>query len=134
VTWWLLGGFGVLVVGGCLVARNRLLLVTVSGDSMTPVLRRGDVVLVRRSRRSRREDIALLRLDATTVPMVKRVVAVAGEPVPTDLRQTVGLPVVPAGTVMVRGTTEDSLDSRRIGPVPVTSVVGVVVAVVRRAT
>ena len=131
--WWLLTAVFVLVGGGYLVARNRLLLVTVNGDSMTPDLCRGDVVLVRRSRRSRRGDIALLRLDAESVPMVKRVVAVAGESVPADLRQAVGLPLVPTGTIVVRGTTADSLDSRRLGPVHVSGVVGVVVAVVRRA-
>jgi type IV secretory pathway protease TraF len=133
MTWWLLAVAFVLVVGVFLVARNRLLLVTVNGDSMTPDLCRGDVVLVRRSRRTNTGDIALLRLDATTVPMVKRVVAVAGEPVPAELRQAVALPVVPAGTVVIRGTTTDSLDSRRLGPVQVSRVVGVVIAVVRRA-
>jgi len=134
VTGWLLAAALLLVIGALLVARNRLLLVTVNGDSMTPVLRRGDVVLVRRSRRASTGSIALLRLDAGAVPMVKRVVAVAGEPVPDDLRQAVGQPVVPAGTIVVRGTTADSLDSRQLGAVQVTRVVGVVITVVRRAT
>ena len=133
MTWWLLAAAFVLVIGVFLVARSRLLLVTVNGDSMTPDLRRGDVVLVRRSRRTSTGDIALLRLDATAVPMVKRVVAVAGEPVPAELRQAVGLPVVPAGTIVVRGTTADSFDSRRLGPVQASRVVGIVIGVVRRA-
>ena len=134
MNWWLSGGVGVLLVSGLLVARGWFRLVTVTGVSMTPVLCRGDVVLVRRSRRSRRGDIALLRLPPrNTGAMVKRVVAVGGDAVPDDLRHAVGVPVVPAGMLLVRGTTDDSFDSRRFGAVPLSDVEGVVVAVIRRA-
>ncbi|MEV0568894.1 S26 family signal peptidase [Dactylosporangium sp. NPDC050588] len=112
--------------------RNRLLLVTVTGDSMAPDLNKGDVVLVRRSRRCRPGDIALLRLKADGVAMVKRVVAVAGDPVPGDMRVAVPQPVVPADAVLVLGTRPDSMDSRRLGPIPVERVVGVVVRTMRR--
>ncbi|GGM49509.1 S26 family signal peptidase [Dactylosporangium sucinum] len=113
-------------------ARSSLLLVTINGDSMAPDLNRGDVVLVHRRRRYRSGNIALLRLEPGSMPMVKRIVAVAGDPVPDAIRHAIPGMVVPTGAVVVLGTRPDSIDSRRLGPVPVERVVGVVVGRVRR--
>jgi signal peptidase I len=107
-------------------ARAQLILVTVTGDSMYPVIVRGGRVLVRRTHRCRRGDIVLLRIAKAGRQMVKQVVAEAGDPVPGEFRAALAAATVPAGMLLVRGTTADSLDSRQFGPLPLDSVIGVV--------
>ncbi|ADB34985.1 putative phage repressor [Kribbella flavida DSM 17836] len=125
--------------------RRELVLVAVDGDSMAPTYRSGERVLVRRSGRDR-----LLAGDVVVVErpgrgytwdeqpltrsvddrrwFLKRVAAIAGDPVPDAVRATVpGHGVVPAGSVVVIGDNPRSFDSRRIGFFPADRVLGVVV-------
>lgn len=86
----------------------------VDGLSMAPTLRDGDRVLVRRTRRVRRRDIALIAMPAGWI--LKRVAGVPGDA------------GVPAGTYYVLGDNADaSIDSREFGCVPAAWVYGVVV-------
>lgn len=127
----------VALAGVLIAARAVLLVVTVQGGSMEPTLHGGDRVLVVRSRRFalvRRGAVVVCRApDGLVLPglppitrtnsalLVKRVAAVAGEPQPTG-------GVVPAGQVYVTGDAGAGLDSGEFGPIPRTSVVGLVVA------
>ncbi|MGK5554646.1 S26 family signal peptidase [Actinomadura kijaniata] len=116
-----------------LAARRGLLLTTVDGASMEPALRSGDRILVRRTRRVRRGQIALLhpadRPPATTL-LLKRAVAVQGDRLPPvwadpDVAR-IGGTEVPRGSVVVLGDNRPtSWDSRHFGHVPREHVVGV---------
>jgi signal peptidase I len=132
----------VLVLAGLLaafVARRLLILTTVDGSSMTPALRSGDRVLVRRTRRPRRGQVALLRYPPlpSGAPtgeqlLLKRVVAVAGDRLPAEWADPdvhgLGGAVVPGGCAVVLGDNRPaSWDSRHYGFVPRERVVGVVV-------
>jgi signal peptidase I len=133
------------VVLAVFAARRALILTTVDGPSMTPALRSGDRVLVRRTRRPRRGQVALLRFPQlpSGAPtgdqlLLKRVVAVAGDRVPEgwaepDVHGLAGA-VVPAGCTVVLGDNRaTSWDSRHYGFVPREQLVGVVVRQVSRA-
>ena len=90
-----------LAVAALFVARRRLVLVTVSGASMSPTLRDGDRVLVRRRRLPavHRGDIVVLepphdpRVDYATRSRrlggrpwnIKRVAALPGDPIPAGV-------------------------------------------------
>lgn len=124
--------------------RARLVVVTIEGVSMAPGLAPDDRVIVRRipASRLRAGRIAVVeqpyraggawvwpstpgRIDGRTW-MVKRIAAVPGDPVPARVASLPG-PVVPDGYVLVLGDNADaSVDSRRIGYVPVERVLGVV--------
>lgn len=137
--------------------RGRYLVATVDGPSMEPGLRSGDRVLVRRTGRVRSGQIVVVRItdpppldglppglepgDAAELPekpdhpgwrlLVKRAVAVAGEPVPRHrfpaLRDVPGK-VVPPGALVVLGDNPDSSwDSREFGFVRGDELVGVMV-------
>jgi len=118
--------------GVVLVLRRRLLLVTVEGESMEPTYTAGDRLFVRRTTLAgvRRGAVVVLvapaGAPATDPPLlVKRAVAVPGDPVPG------GIPVpdrtVPAGRLVVLGdNTDRSADSRIRGFIPAADVVGVV--------
>ena len=130
--------------------RRRYLIVAVRGDSMLPTLREGDVLLARRRRPGdvRVGDIAVaswpVPVPAEESPprMVKRIVAVAGDPVPDcvltaaeDVPAEVALAVsaaaaapevVPSGFVIVLGDN-GGYDSRVFGLLSVDRVVAVVV-------
>jgi signal peptidase I len=124
------------------MARLRYTQVEVVGGSMAPTLRPGDLVLVRRvaGHRVRTGDLIVIERpdDAgrwTTSPgrrtrgrrwLVKRVVAVPGEPVPTALTQAVPDDRVPNGCLLVLGDVAHSLDSRQLGYLPLERVLGVV--------
>lgn len=123
--------------------RRRLVVVTVTGRSMEPTLHHGDRVLARRvpGRAVRTGQLVVLdwpagvagpaeRADAADPAgavraaqdrgrrMLKRVIAVAGEPVPPGaLPEPVPLgTVVPPGRLVVRGDNADlSHDSRQLG-------------------
>jgi signal peptidase I len=115
--------------------RRRLLLVTVSGRSMEPTLRHGDRVLVRRAgvRAMRAGRLAVMAAPAGMGQdwMVKRVVAVPGDPVPYDrIPAPTGARhrAVPADRLVVLGDNlAVSLDSRRFGYVHARQLLGVVV-------
>lgn len=127
--------------------RTRLVAVTVTGDSMAPTLVSGDHVLVRRTPRLRPGAVVVVEKPGidrrwhTPRPVrardladrrwiVKRAVAVAGDPVPPG---SVPPPLaadarVPAGSLVLIGDNQrDSYDSRLIGYFPLTRVLGVVV-------
>lgn len=126
------------VVGGLLVAlllvqRRRFLVVTVHGVSMEPTYVSGDRLLVRRSRldRVRAGQVVVVRVSAAAADdptggrMVKRAVAVPGDPVPAQI--PVSDPVVPSGRLLVLGDNPlRSNDSRRLGYLPADSLIGVV--------
>ena len=137
----------VLVLAGLLAAfaaRRLLILTTVDGSSMAPALRSGDRVLVRRTRRPRRGQVALLRYPPlpSGAPtgdqlLLKRVVAVAGDRLPAEWADPdvhgLGGAAVPAGCAVVLGDNRPaSWDSRHYGFVPRERVVGVVVRGARR--
>ena len=117
-------GSAVALAGG--YARTKLISVTVTGDSMRPLIAGGTRVLVRRTRRCLRGDIVLLRPSRVGPPMVKQVVAVAGDPVPAEFRQMTQASTVPDGMLLIRGTAPDSMDSRQLGPLATSDLVGVV--------
>ncbi|NUR61253.1 MAG: signal peptidase I [Catenulispora sp.] len=139
---------GVAAVAATVAARRALVLITVSGSSMSPTYTDGEKLLVRRSSpqvgdvvvfrhpqlsRSARKGSATA--GATTRPdvdwMVKRVVAVPGDLVPEEFLRAVRAaepqPVVPFGHLLVRGDNPRSLDSRHFGYVPAADVLGVAV-------
>jgi signal peptidase I len=104
--------------------RGHLVVVTVTGRSMEPTLHDGDRVLARRvpGRAVRAGQLVVLHWPAgVTAPgdwMLKRVVAVAGEPVPPGALPDPTPPgaVVPPGRLVVRGdNAERSHDSRQLG-------------------
>lgn len=117
------------------VARTRLTVLTVQGSSMSPSLLDGDRVLLLRSRRlPRRGAIVAVRTTglsgdrsadlAAELPdlMVKRLVAVAGDPCPPNRAGSAER--VPAGRVFLRGDNRRSLDSRTWGTIPQERVIG----------
>ncbi|GII61454.1 hypothetical protein Skr01_15390 [Sphaerisporangium krabiense] len=122
-------------------ARARLVQVRVSGGSMAPTLAPGDrILMVRRAvRPGDRGAVVLLKPPpgATRGPglgpwRVKRLVALAGDPVPEAVRAAHGLPegsTVPPGEVVVLGDNPRSEDSRRWRRVPA----GLVIAVARNS-
>ncbi len=129
----LAAGAALALAGGVvLVLRRRLLLVTIEGDSMEPTYTAGNRVFVRRTTLAgvRRGAVVVLTAPAETLAtdpplLVKRAVAVPGDPVPS------GIPVpertVPAGRLVVLGDNAGrSADSRVVGFIPATEVVGVV--------
>jgi signal peptidase I len=108
--------------------------IVVEGMSMEPTYSNGDHLLVRRGRTGRRGEVVVFtnpRIDGGLAEqpawLVKRIVAVAGDPVPEDVRQVVADATVPAGRLLVRGDNDRSLDSRRFGYVEASESVGVVV-------
>ncbi|WP_306366764.1 S26 family signal peptidase [Nocardiopsis sp. CC223A] len=137
---------GALVLGGAAAAlgallwiRYRVFVLEVSGESMLPTLRQGDRMLAERRRRG--TVIAPGRIVVLVDPqtpvlrdernrrrrnyLVKRVVAVAGDPLPEGVPGHRG--TVPEGCLVVLGDNpEGSVDSRGFGPVPVGRVVGTV--------
>jgi signal peptidase I len=118
----------------------------VSGDSMAPTLRSGDVVLVQRHASVHSGSLLVLRDPQDGSLVVKRAVATGGQTV--EIRDAYlyvdgvaldepfvdhsridgvyfGPATVPAGAVFVLGDSRDgSIDSRVFGPVPVSAVVG----------
>lgn len=103
--------------------------VTVRGNSMSPTLRDGQKLLVRRLfRRPRDGEVIVFRVPDPELPhRVKRVAAVAGDPVPSWLAATLpGLARVPDGFVAVVGDNPRSQDSRQLGLVDCRDVVGAV--------
>ncbi len=123
----------VAVVGWLVTLRRRLIEVTVRGVSMEPTYFSGDRLLVRRSRleRVRTGQVVVVQGgpgkpgDPTAGRLVKRAVAVPGDPVPSQI--PVPGTVVPAGNLLVLGDNPArSNDSRRLGYIPEDALIGVV--------
>ncbi|MEV4252007.1 S26 family signal peptidase [Spirillospora sp. NPDC049652] len=119
------------VAASAVAARRTLILTTVDGDSMEPSLRSGDRVLIRRTRHVRRGQITLLRSDPHDVLLLKRAVALPGDPLHEEWAAPEGKPLdtttVPRGTIVVLGDNRPtSWDSRHFGPVRKSRVLGVV--------
>lgn len=127
------------------VARRRFVVVQVSGMSMWPTYRPGDRVLVRRAagREVGRGAVVVFepagRSGWGTGPLpapqgaawvIKRVTALAGDPVPAEVaaaaRAEPGA-AVPEGSLVVVGDGTSSADSRMWGYLPADRVLGVAV-------
>jgi signal peptidase I len=103
--------------------------VTVVGQSMSPTLRDGQRLLARRLRRApRRGEVIVFRVPDEDLPCrIKRVAAIAGDPVPEWLTPTLpGLTRIPADRVAVVGDNPDSQDSRQLGLVRCQDILGAV--------
>jgi signal peptidase I len=144
--WWLVMALVAIVAplaGWLEWQRRRHLVVTVQGQSMSPTYQHGDRVLVRRRRPHdgrRVGEVVVVDLPARLRPVpdgtsaedslrnrrvIKRVAAVAGDPVPFPIEGSE--PVVPAGCLVLLGDNPDSSgDSRMFGYVGADDVVGVV--------
>lgn len=121
------------VAAGVAIARGRLVVVTVRGLSMSPTLSDGDRVLVDRKPRCplAEGDIVVLQRPhgpEADGPFIKRVVGLAGDPLPEDVptHGTDGRHV-PPGHIVVKGDFAYSVDSRIWGCVPVSAIDGVVI-------
>ncbi|WP_433061005.1 signal peptidase I [Dactylosporangium sp. CS-033363] len=127
-----LGAAFALLVAALAVLRRRFMAVTVSGVSMQPTLQPGDRVLVRRAGLGtvKAGQVVVLHDDGAEL-MIKRAVAVPGDPVPAiDVTGTAVLDgrTVPPGRMVVLGDNPAfSLDSRRLGFLPGERLLGVVV-------
>ncbi len=142
----------VLCAAAAFLVRRRWTVVRVRGGSMEPALHDGAVLLARRwtGRPPCRGDIVVLRRPpvvavppgatlvhrAPGVPpcpgegwLIKRVVAVPGDPVPPGVPNTEPGPV-PQGTVIVYGD-RPGLDSRLFGPAPIGTIHATVVRALR---
>ncbi|MEV6912665.1 S26 family signal peptidase [Amycolatopsis sp. NPDC051071] len=123
----------VVAVAWLLMLRRRLIVVTVHGVSMEPTYVAGDRLLVRRSRleRVRTGQVVVVQGgpgkpgDPTAGRLVKRAVAVPGDPIPSQI--PVPGDVVPEGNLLVLGDNPArSNDSRRLGYIPADALIGVV--------
>jgi signal peptidase I len=102
-------------------ALRRWIIVQVRGVSMLPTLRDGQRLLARRLRSGQpleRGDLVVFRRRATPdrgepPVLIKRVAAVAGDPVPRWFADMRGF--VPADHVVVHGDNPRSMDSRQLG-------------------
>jgi signal peptidase I len=140
-------GVGALVAAAVLVrwARRQWLLVTVQGHSMEPTLHDGQRLIARRLRGSRDQDAGYARSDVVVFLLpgwqlealksadlayrVKRVAAVAGDPVPEWAWQALSADAqtrVPPGKVVVSGDNPRSQDSRQLGYIDAQSIIAVV--------
>lgn len=130
---------GAFLVLGALVVfwlRRRYVYARVTSESMTPTLQVGDRVLVQRTgvRRLRVGDVIVISRPTTDRDLVvKRVVALPGDPVPREgfpaLRET-GHDVVPPGRIVVVGDLgERSQDSKQLGYFSAADLLGVVLRV-----
>lgn len=102
--------------------RRSFAVVTVLGSSMQPTLSDGDRVLVRRCRPEelRRGDIVVAeppaeQLRGMSCWNIKRIEALPGDLVPTDVHVMAGISLVPASALVLRGDNEISVDSRQLG-------------------
>lgn len=131
----------VVAVAAVIVAsvRRRWLVVTVEGNSMAPTLQHGQRLVAARLMRSTAPctgQIIVFEVErrfghGDLMHRVKRVAAIAGDPVPAWVRQALGATAesrVPPGHVVVAGDNPRSQDSRQLGYVPVRAIVAVVEA------
>ncbi|MEH0546626.1 S26 family signal peptidase [Streptomyces sp. B21-105] len=136
------------LAGALLLARGRLVAVTVRGYSMSPTLMPGDRLLLLRGRRR----VATGRVAVVVAPhpehgwgtvtgpapdlcdgwYVKRIVAVAGEPVPRWAGRCPGTHV-PPGMLVLLGEQPGSRDSKQLGYCPEDKLIGTVLFRLRAA-
>ncbi|WP_405139733.1 signal peptidase I [Sphaerisporangium sp. NBC_01403] len=131
-----------LAAGVALWLRRGFVVVTVAGGSMEPTFRTGDRVLVRRARLHRIQagDVVVMRppdRSAAAVPagtviphLIKRAVALPGDPVPRDrvpALRGVAESAVPPGRLVLLGDNPAGADSRQFGYFPEHRLLGVVV-------
>ena len=131
---------------------------TVTGDSMSPALTAGDTVTVETGSDTKvqRGDLVSIRIEADKTPLVKRVVAVAGDKI--EFKEGVVLVngdkvgafdatrwqatvrqlersnwIVPAGFLFILGDNPaNSRDSKRLGLIATIQVEGKVVRVIKK--
>ncbi|MDS0136166.1 MULTISPECIES: S26 family signal peptidase [unclassified Amycolatopsis] len=110
------------------VLRRRYVVARVWGHSMSPTFHDGERVVATRRREYRVGDVIVFRPRAAATDVawrIKRIAAVAGDPVPAWLKA--GDAIVPAGRVVVAGdNTGHSEDSRQLGYIDLESVAGAV--------
>ncbi|MDX3578997.1 S26 family signal peptidase [Streptomyces sp. FL07-04A] len=140
-----------LLAAALTLARGRLVAVTVRGYSMSPTLMPGDRILLLRGRRR----VATGRVAVVVAPhpehgwrtptgaapessdawdgwYVKRVAAVAGEPVPRWAGRCPGTHV-PPGMLVLLGEQPGSRDSKQLGYCPEDKLIGTVLFRLRAA-
>ena len=126
-----MAGLAVVVVALVLLIvllRRRHVVARVRGHSMAPTFHDGERVVATRRRHYRVGDVIVFRPRSTATDVgwrIKRVAAVAGDPVPAWL--AADHPVVPPGRVVVAGdNTGHSEDSRQLGYIELARVAGAV--------
>ena len=114
------GVAGVMLLGATLAAaRHWLTVVDVTGRSMEPTLRASTRVLLLKTRRIRVGDVVVARIPERDLVLIKRVTALALGHEPAGL---------PAGHAYLEGDNlAESWDSRQLGPVSRTQIIGRVV-------
>ena len=104
---------------------------------MSPTYVNGDRLLVRRGSECQVGDVVVFDhpggIFGSPPMLVKRVAAVAGDPVPEPVRPRVGVSPVPTGSIIVLGDNGHSLDSRSLGYIDTRTLRGVVVRQLSRA-
>jgi signal peptidase I len=124
---WLAAVVVVLLVA-LVVLRRRYVVARVWGHSMSPTFHDGERVVATRRRQYRVGDVIVFRPGSAATEVawrIKRIAAVAGDPVPAWLET--GHAVVPAGRVVVAGdNTGHSEDSRQLGYIDLAGVAGAV--------
>jgi signal peptidase I len=131
----------VLAVGpGAVWARRNLVIISVKGESMEPTYHRGDRVVVRRTGANGLQ-VGQVIVVAAGKPvglptlenplwMIKRLVAVPGDPVPHDrIPRLRDVPerTVPDGCLIVLGDNPAGTDSRQLGYFFTGNLLGVVI-------
>jgi signal peptidase I len=124
------------VIPAIVSARRFLIITRVDGVSMIPTYAPGERLLVLRTPvgRPRRGDVVVARVRSHNSGescrlVVKRLAAVAGDPVPAAVApKTDGASEVPAGMVVLLGDGTRSEDSRAWGPVRRSQIIGLVIA------
>jgi signal peptidase I len=106
------------------IARRCWMVVTVRGHSMTPTLHSGDRLVVRRWIRGAMPAVGdvIVFLPDDLGYRIKRVAAIAGDPVPAWLGRDPGA-CIPAGHVIVRGDNPRSEGSRKLGYIPIGAII-----------
>jgi signal peptidase I len=148
---YILGAAAGTLLAALVVLRAKLILITVTGDSMWPTLAPGDRVLVQRARpgRIRRGQVVVIEAPgadgyragppggarADREWIIKRVAAVPGDARPEDILPLTAGPRVPPDRFVVLGDNAAwSHDSRHIGYVPGDRILGVVVSHLARTS
>jgi signal peptidase I len=121
-------------VATLIMLRRHYLIARIVGHSMSPTFVDGERVLARRHHPCRVGDVIVFRFPGRVVTpgdpawRIKRVAAVAGDPIPawlTGVDHATG--TVPVDRLVVVGDNTRSQDSRHLGYIDTASVAGVVV-------
>ncbi len=121
-------------LAGCLliVWRRHFAVVSVRGNSMSPTLRDGQRLIMRRGRGADCRDIVVFLppeefMGSDIDVLVKRVIAVGGQPRPRELRHAGLADVVPLWHVAVMGDAPRSQGSGQFGYLPIQAILGRIV-------